>query len=380
MAHQFNHYKHHTQWHAEKVFVSADDFFAAMQKDIHNATHSIDMDYYIFELDALGKRILEELIFAAKRGVRVRLMIDGLGSLFSANEIASLVESHGINIKIFHPAPFALHLYQWSNEKGSFIQKFLHFLAHINHRNHHKICLIDQDILYTGSFNISQNHLSQSAGGNNWHDIGVRIQDSHLITLGDSFDLAFHQHNISHKKLHLQKLRNNFSALMRRISNSLMVRQLSHAEHRIWICTAYFSPSSKVLRAIKKARKRNVDIRIILPSKSDIFFIPILSRTYYQLLLNMGVTVYEYQPSILHAKILLIDEQCIIGSTNLNHRSFHHDLEMDIVLTHPSSIKDIEQQLLSDIASSTKMTQQHFNNHPLQYCLARMLLLFRYWL
>jgi cardiolipin synthase len=373
-------YRHSSPWKNEQVFTGADAFFAAMLHDLQQAQHSIDMDYYIFEPDKLGKSVIDHLVAAAKRGVQVRLMIDGLGSLFSANDIVSQLSPHGIAIKVFHPSPFALNLYQWSNTKGNMLEKFLHFFRHINQRNHHKLCLIDQQMLYTGSYNISQEHLSKQSGGANWHDIGVKISDPSLAPIQQAFDTVFHMQTGQQKKLYLQKMRNNFTALTRRIGNNLMMRQIGNAHERIWICSAYFSPSKKVLRAIKKARKRNIDVRIILPSKSDLFFIPILSRSYYKNLLDHGVIIYEYQPDILHAKILLIDQQCMIGSTNLNHRSFHHDLEMDIVLTHNSSIKAIEQQLLTDITASTMISRHDITANWPQQLFARFILLFRYWL
>jgi cardiolipin synthase len=256
----------------------------------------------------------------------------------------------------------------------------MHFFRNVNQRNHHKFCIIDERHLWTGSFNISMEHLSPSNGGNGWHDYGVHITDNKLQPIITSFNHLFENSALNNKKLYLQKIRSNINATLRRISNNLIVRKISHAQHRIWICSAYFSPSYKVLKAIKTARKNGVDICIILPALSDIFFMPWLSRTYYKKLIRQGVKIYEYQPSVLHAKLLLIDDHCLIGSTNLNHRSFHHDLELDIVLSKPETIKRIEQWLLADMKLSRAISLTDISQQAIPLFFARFLRLFRYWL
>jgi cardiolipin synthase len=379
MARSISYRTDHT-WEKEELFACAEDFFASLLDGIANAKHSIDMDYYIFDHDALGERVIAALLEAAKKPLVIRIMIDGLGSAFSAKRIASALSSTNITVQIFHPFPFSLNVFRWSNESGHFLHKFFHFFRRLNHRNHHKICIIDQQFLWAGSFNISAQHLSKNNGGNGWHDYGIKITDDNLQAITQSFNHLFTQQTLSSAQHYLHNIRSNLTEKLRRLNNNLLLRRISNAEKRIWICTAYFSPSRRVLRAIKKARKRNIDVRIIVPAISDIFFIPLLSRTYYKKLLKQGVVIYEYQPTILHAKLLLIDQQCMIGSTNFNHRSFHHDLELDIVLHHPDSITAIEQYLLNDMAASEIITINSLKKHRLQLFFSRFFRLFRYWL
>lgn len=373
-------YRHSPFWQSEEFFTDSDNFFEALLNDLEQAQSSIDIDYYIFNDDFLGIKIINALKQAAQKGVTVRIIIDGIGCLTTALPIITLIKDSHIQLHIFHPSPFALRLYHWSNNHGTFLHKFFTFLTHINHRNHHKLCIIDKHRLFTGSMNISAQHLSHKNGGEGWHDYGVRVIDKNLTPINNMFDALFHDKYSSSKLSYLQKLRNTFSAKNRRLSNSLLVRNISQAKQRIWICNAYFAPSYKILRAIKKARKNAIDVRIILPSYSDIIFMPLLSRSYYKKLLKQGVIIYEYLPSILHAKLLLIDDLCMIGSTNLNHRSFHHDQELDIILSQAPTIKIIETQLLEDIKVSKKILLQDLNNGLFKLLFSRFLYALRYWL
>lgn len=373
-------YRNINDWQQEEIFACAETYFDSLLDGIAQAQYSIDLDFYIFELDVLGLKIIDALIAAAQRQVKIRLMIDGLGSGFNARRIAAMLNINNIELRIFHPFPFALNVFRWSNEEGNMLHKFWYFFRRANHRNHHKLCIIDKQCLWTGSFNISAQHLSHKNGGEGWHDYGVKITDNNLQTIVQSFNVLFDKKSLASKKLYLHKIRSNFTEVLRRISNNLLVRRIRNAQHRIWICSAYFSPTHKVLSAIKKAREHGVDVRLILPSISDVFFVPMLSRTYHKKLLQQGVKIYEYQPSVLHAKLMLIDDNCLMGSTNLNHRSFHHDLELDIVLSKPASIQRLEECLLEDMESSKVITLDDIRHQTLTLFFARWFHLFRYWL
>lgn len=367
-------------WQQEQVFVSAEDYFASLLAGIAAARHSIDMDFYIFDYDSVGQAIIEALLGAARRKVKIRLVIDGFGSVYSARRIASILSAANIQVQIFHPFPFSLNVFRWSNEPGSMLQRFLHFLISVNQRDHHKLCIIDHQHLWTGSFNLSKVHLDPGSGGSGWHDYGVKISDPGLEPVIATLGQLFEKKSPTRPKLYLQKIRSNITARLRKISNNILVRRLRNAHQRIWICNAYFSPSPRVLRAIRQARQKGVDVRLILPAHSDIFFMPMLSRTYYKKLLELGISIYEYQPAILHAKLLLIDQHCMMGSTNLNHRSFFHDRELDIVLSQPHTISEIEHCLLADIAASKKITLADIRQHSITLFFYRFLRLFRYWL
>lgn len=369
-------------WQVEEIFNDASVFFERLLNDIHSAKKSIDIDYYIFEFDSLGKKIVDALMDAANRGVAVRLIMDGIGSAESAEQIASLLSTTNAQVRVFHPHPFYPSAYRWSIIQGNALQKFIHFLLYINHRDHHKLCIIDNTYVWTGSFNISAKHLSKKNGGQGWHDYGVRLTDDSIEPVLHCFNSMWGVSKIDDDASHLilRKIRSNLSMSLRQLNNQSLIQRIQDAEKRIWICNAYFAPTHRILKAIKNARSHNVDVRIILPSVSDITMFPVLSRTYYLKLINQGVKIYEYQPGILHAKLILIDDQCMIGSTNMNHRSFYHDLEIDIVLSNQDSITKIEKYLKKDMQDSIKITLDDINRRSILLFFARFLRIFKYWL
>lgn len=369
-----------SDWLSEEIFAAADAYFDSLLEGIRQARYSIDMDYYIFDRDTLGEQLIEALIHAAERGVQVRLIMDGIGSAEYAYSIAKTLSAAGVQVRIFHPHPFYPHLFRWSITQGNALQKFVHFFLYINHRDHHKLCIIDQQIIWTGSINITAKHLSRRLGGQNWHDCAVKLVDHTPSALSECFNSLWNDARQSFNRSLASKVRSNLSFKLRRINNHLLFRRIRYARQRIWICNAYFVPSPAILRAIHKACKNGVDIRLILPAKSDIQIFPLISRSFYTKLLQWGVKIYEYQPDILHAKLMLVDDMCLIGSTNLNHRSYYHDLEMDIVLNRPTSIYQLESMLLEDLQQSREITATQIFRGPLEFLAARLLRLFRYWI
>ena len=174
-------------------------------------------------------------------------------------------------------------------------------------------------------------------------------------------------------------LLSNTSPSKRKRRNELVSNRISNAQQRITILTAYFSPSGAILGALAAACARGVEVSLIIGKKSDVHLSRLLISTYYADLLKMGVRVFEYQTGILHAKVMLIDDECIIGSSNLNHRSYYHDLELDVILTTPSAISTIQANLTSDLlcSSEVKLPQlAGINKIKMFGWLPR---LFRYW-
>ncbi|HEY9033024.1 MAG TPA: phospholipase D-like domain-containing protein [Pseudomonadales bacterium] len=370
----------HRDWLSEQLFTDGDAYFNSLLADIARAQQRIDMTFYIFELDHIGQRFADALIAARERGVSVRLLIDGIGSVFHGGRIARLLSRHGCEVRIFHPLPFSPALFRWSVVQGNLLQKILFLLLNINQRNHYKLCMIDQHIIWSGSFNISAHHLSHQLGGSDWRDYGVRLTDDNTDDIQSCFDTLWGNANSRPMLSRLQKFRANLSLPMRLFYNRLLLFRIRHATQRIWICSAYFAPSRSLIRALLKARKNGVDVRLILPSRSDVLLFPAISQTYYRQLLRHGIRIYEYGPRILHAKVMLLDQQCWIGSTNMNHRSFYHDMELDLILTLPDTIRAVTRQLEMDMQQARPIDPQHLDRLSLRLFFARILRIFRYWL
>lgn len=346
----------------ETIFTDAIDYFESILSAIEQAKKSIDLEVYIFDNDPLSHQIIQALSSAAKKGIQVRLLVDGVGACSHFLSITSSLQTAGAQIKIFHPLPW--HLEQWrlslSDNKG--LEKALHLITSINKRDHRKLLIIDQKRAWLGSINISQTHLPQELGGANWRDTAILIEGMDLEAVQVAFDACWFKWSKKQTVLHLPRtpFMFNFSRALRIKQRKRLLSRIEKANDRIWITNAYFIPDTRLMDALALASYRGVDVRILLPSRSDIFFIPWASQYFYSRLLKAGARIFEFQMGILHAKTILIDDWASIGSSNLNRRSLHHDLELDYSLQIEASRKHLSDDFLEDIKQSEELSLTKF--------------------
>lgn len=365
-------------WQSENIYSSAREYFEGLLNDIDHAVSCIDFVVYIFSLDEIGLRVAAALKKAAQRNVRVRLIVDGFGSAAHAETIAGQLSAAGAEVRIYHPLPWYWSNYRWSRKSGDWFQKFYYFVGSMNRRDHRKFCVIDRETAWCGSFNISQDHLKTEIP---WRDYGVRVTGNALSVLTENFEGIWFRRKIKNPANRvLNLIRSNASRRLRRLSNQLLVERIRNARERVWICSAYFAPSRAVIRAIKSARAGNLDVRIIVAGRSDVSIFPLLSATYFTDLLKIGVVIYSYQAGVLHAKAMLVDQQALIGSSNLNHRSFLHDLELDVVLSSQDSIERIRSMLEQDIEKSLKLSLANVSKWGRYMLFGWILRIVRYWM
>lgn len=359
-----------------------------MLADIAQAKKSIDLETYIFSGDSLGDTITSALIDAAKRGVKVRVNVDGAGTPVWGGNMTKRLEKSGIETRIFHPFPW--RLWHWSR---SFVHlpkllKAIYLLLKINSRNHRKVIIIDKKIVYVGSFNISKCHLSKEQGGDYWRDTGVRVVNSDINDLLQSFEAAWNHLPIQERLRSIFRYINKNPAFRlnntrhrRRILHKNLLRRIANAHKRIWITNAYFVPDNFLLKKLREAAELGIDVRILLPHKSDIFVMPWASTAFYFKLLKAGVRIFEYTPSILHAKSLIIDDWMTIGSSNLNQRSLLHDLEVDANITEVEAKNIIEHQFLLDLSQSDEISLENWHKRPwYQRFVGWLVLYMKYWI
>ena len=370
------------------IFSSCNYFFETMIEDINAAKQNIDLEVYIFAGDNLGEKIANALIEAAKRGIKVRVLVDGSGTPAWGGNLTKKMEQAGIQTRIFHPFPWRLWHWSRSYVRAPFILKAIYLFLKINSRNHRKVCIIDEKIAYAGSFNISKVHWSTADGGDNWHDTGVKMSGVDLQPLTLAFNSAW-----DHKPIqeHLQQffrqtehdpiIRLNNTRHRRRLLYKSLLQRIGHCKKRIWMTNAYFVPDNFLLKKLKDAAQRGLDVRIVLPQKSDLFFMPWASHMFYQSLLKTGVRIFEYSPNVLHSKVLILDDWMCVGSSNLNHRSLLHDLEVDINIRVPEAKKNLENQFLEDVAVAQEIKWSDWQKHHLyQRFFGRLLLYLKYWM
>lgn len=370
----------------EQIFFVGSDYFSRLISDIDSARKSIELETYIFELDQLGERIIIALTKAAKRGVVVRLLVDGAGTPEWSGSAVKKLEQTGTETRVFHPFPWRLWQWSRSHVKAPSLLKLIYMFLKINARNHRKVCIIDKKIAYIGSFNVSQQHLGRDYNGGGWRDTGVRLEHFELKDLSLAFEAAWAhipiQERVRHFFRHIRTnpiIRLNNTWYRRRILYKNLLRRIKSCKNRVWITNAYFVPDNFLLRRLNEAARQGVDVRILLPQESDVAFMPWASKTFYAQLLKAGVRFFEYEPSMLHAKTLIIDNWMIIGSSNLNHRSLRHDLEVDINVRLPKSKQLLEQQFLLDLQNSKEIFLADWQKRPwYQNFVGRILLYLKY--
>lgn len=321
-------------WTSEWITDSTREFFDSLCEGIRSAKHTVWLEYYIFadpKSDVLASQISQALFDAANRGVDVRLLVDGVGS---AGLSKSDFPAHPkFSFRVYSPLPG---------------------LSRLNNRNHRKVALIDGKTAWVGSQNVWKEQL-------HWLDVGVRLEGPGIAELERLFRSAWDSSHVDRllKKidsLHKRKpeghvsydastlIRGNDTASRRRFYYDDLLRRIRSARNRVWIMSPYFVPRGSLLRALKLSAWSGADVRILAPETPDVKLFRWLSPYFYSKLLRFGVTVWLFGPRSrnLHAKIVIIDDWMTVGTTNLNHRSLLHDLEVDAVLTKPESRKQLE--------------------------------------
>lgn len=357
-------------WVSEKVCLDAQEYFDLVCRAIAEARDSVFLEMYIFREDKLGKRLLELLRRAAKRGVNIRIIVDGFGSPRFNREFIQLLDQQGISARVYHPVPDIL-----SELRLPSFARVSRFVSSINKRNHRKLVIVDSATAFVGSCNVADMHST-------WRETAVRVSGAGIIELCRSFELIWSRS--SHPELprarQLQQrfrvrrefasksrsdlspaktsifVRMNYTRRLRISHNAELANQIEQARQRVWITNAYFVPSAAIVAALLRATRSGCDVKLILPGKTDVSVVSYVSRMFYRGLMRAGVEIYEYQPTVLHAKTLLVDDWACVGTTNLNHRSFYHDLEVDVALLSDASRLALEQQFQRDLALSSKMT------------------------
>ena len=377
------------RWDKEEVFFSGDAYYAALLYDIELARRSVRIEVYILQIDRVGKRLLAALERAVERGVRVRLLIDGVGSYAWTWEELEIMRTRGVTVRVYHPLP-------WQTHRAWFLallsRRWFHtFQGWVNRRNHRKTILIDDNVAYVGGMNFCESQSVEFLGSAAWRDTMVRLEGGGVYTLRQAFELAW-QTARRHKfwrriRRRVKKIagfalvRLNYSRDARWRFERELLRRIERARRRIWIPTPYLVPPPRIFRALRVAAWMGADVRILVPEKCDVRFMKFVGETYYSGLISAGVRIFEYRPAILHAKTTLIDDWITVGSANFNHRSFLHDLEVEVRLTNPSAILALERQFLSDIHESREVLPWGWRRRMFIWRITeRIMLRFRYWI
>jgi len=380
-------------WDSIQLYFSGDEYFLQVLSAINQAQKEIILESYIFDLDPIGLRILHGLRAAKDRGVHVQILVDGVGSFNWTWNLHHYCLENQIHFRIFNPLPLNLDIIRklsWKN-----LRRVLFLLRKINKRNHRKIILIDRQVAFLGSLNVSQVHTTELMGKLAWRDTGIQVQGGPLPELRRScidawisarVERLFWPHFLWRRKKRIQLrpndvLRLNSTLKWRYSLLRDLNRRLGQAERRILITNAYFLPRLSILRSLRKAAQKGVYVGICLPAISDVPIIRWASRSMYHRLLRSGIHIFEYQERMLHAKTLIIDNWATVGSFNLNHRSLTHDLEVEVALNKQEWVDSMVRQWDEDLKQCREIQVSDLGQTTWrERLLSNTLYWFRYWL
>lgn len=324
----------------------------AMLEDIRNAKRTIDIEQYIFTVDSAGKQFIELFREKLKQGVRIRLLVDAVGSYsFYRSLLPDFLKEQGVEIRFFNPiSPWRI---------ASFTSNFF--------RDHRKIMIIDDEIAHLGGVGI-QEHMAA------WRDTHMRITGPLVKNIRQSFEnvwegvkLGFY---IRYKKFQdfVKKydLHTNSPSLRQRYMYQTLLSHIRNAKDKIYLTTPYFVPDVPLYRALRLASKRGVDVRIIVPKIADHYFVNHARESYFTLALKAGIKIFVYEPVMMHAKTAVIDEWASVGSFNLDSLSFFFNHEANISSSDTVFVNEVQNHFFDDLKVSRQVTFQEWVKRPLR--------------
>lgn len=339
-----------------KIFHNGTDKFEALIADIRKATSYILIQYYIFADDRLGNRLKENLIEASRRGVKVRIIYDHIGSFSVKSRFFNSMRKAGIEAYPF------------------FRVAFPPFATRINWRNHRKICIIDGRAGYIGGMNVADRYID---GGrfDCWRDTHLRIEGPGVAALQYSFavDWSFMGNELLSLPTDIKPYIGKDSAGVQLLTSGptsewsniamLMLKAIANAKKRVYIQTPYFLPTESLLRALQAAALSRVDVRVMIPRHSDSAMLTYASRSYIMECLRAGIKVYLFKGGMLHSKTMVIDDQTSsVGSANIDFRSFEHNFESTLFIYSDSVNRQLASQFLEDQKQCERVNEAAWRN------------------
>jgi len=323
------------------LFFEGDDLYDAMVASIGAAQSRVDLETFIYAADEVGWRIAEALASRARAGVAVRVLVDAAGSYFSFSRgLEAFLRSRGAAVRRFHR-------WRW--------RRPLRFYR----RDHRKLLVIDGREAYVGGFNIHRESSRAVCGARRWRDTHARVRGPLAAQAGALFEAiwAGDRGGSPEPAGAGDVLVSNDSRLCRRRMHCLYLRLLRSARRRVCLTTPYFVPDHRTQRQLAHAARRGVDVRLLLPGKSDVPVTQWAARAAYRKLLAAGVRIFEYQPRVLHAKTAVVDGAvATVGTANLDYRSLFVNYELTLFTADRGLCAQLERRFAADLAEADEVT------------------------
>ena len=343
------------------IFTNGNDKFEALLKDIEQAQEYVHVQYFILENDSTGHRLIELLERKAREGIQVRVLYDYVGSFYFRPKVLKQMRSAGIEV---HPF-MELTLTQ--------------FLFRLNWRNHRKIVVIDGNVGYIGGMNIADRYVSGTKKEHPWRDTHLRIAGEAVAALQYSFAIDWDfttRELLTNQVMHYSQPPASPDHLVQMVSSGptgrwnnisfVFLKAVTLAKRSIYIQTPYFLPSDSLLKAMQSAALAGIDVKLMIPRRPDSIMLHYATGSYIKECLQAGIKVYFYEPSMMHAKVVIVDDEFVTtGSTNFDFRSFEHNFEFNALIYSKELNSKMKAIFEEDLAQCTAVRLGKWKQRPL---------------
>ena len=343
------------------VFTTGRDKFEALKQDIIAAHDYIHLQYFIIEDDTTGNELIDLLIEKAREGVKVKVLYDYVGSFYMPSHILKRMRDAGVEIHAF------LEL------------TFMQFAFRVNWRNHRKIVVIDGSIGYVGGMNIADRYVIGDKKWSPWRDTHLRITGESVAALQYSFaiDWDFTTRDLlMSPTMHYSEPPASPDYMVQMMASGpanrwnnisfVFLKAITLAKKCVYIQTPYFLPSDSLLKALQSAALAGVDVRVMIPLQADSAMLRLATGSYLKECLLSGIKIYHYEPTIMHAKVVIVDDEFVTtGSTNFDFRSFEHNFEFNALIYSKEFNQKMKDIFVADMEQCTRLLLSKWKKRPL---------------
>ena len=344
-----------------KLLINGQATFNDIFEGIDDAKDYVLVQFYIVNDDAVGNRLLERLVAATKRNIRVFFLYDDIGCYQLEQRYLNKLTNAGVEVNSFHSTLHVQSRFQ------------------LNFRNHRKIVVIDGKTAWLGGHNVGDEYLGKNPKYPNWRDTHIRLDGPAALSVQLSFVEDWHWPTDDALMLNWKPTPPDPDGKRVLIlpsgpsdpfeTASLMMQQAIHvANERIWIASPYFVPDEGVQQALRLAALRGVDVTILIPEKPDNILIYLSVYAFVPGILKAGVKILRYQKGFLHQKVFLVDDDlAAVGTANMDNRSFRLNFEITAIVDDREFASEVEAMLLEDFSHSNEMLIEEVEAKPLWF-------------
>ncbi|ADY12729.1 cardiolipin synthase [Sphaerochaeta globosa] len=342
-----------------EYFSSGEAWVLDVLSEMKKAKSFIFMEFFIISEGEIWDSFLAVLLEKQKMGVRICLMYDDVGSILDIpSHLDRRLRSLGLEVVAFNPLR-------------------AHLNSKLNSRDHRKVLVIDGNIGYTGGMNIADEYANRKLKFGHWKDTAVKLRGDAVWSLSQMFlqlwafstgkfeDFAKHRPTITTKMDGFVQPFADNPLDNENVAENAYIQIINMAKRYVWITTPYLVLDNEMLTALKIASQSGVDVRIITPHMPDKWYVFAVTRENYRLLLEAGVKIYEYTPGFLHAKMFVSDDRvAIIGTINMDYRSFYLHFENGVAFYGSSVIRKVYEDIQHTLQISERIAQDFHKKRP----------------